>query len=370
MKHPYDPAFLPITSIDHKRIFSLVARSNAVLARYDGLLRGIVNPELLLSPLTTQEAVISSKIEGTQATLDEVLEHEAGEEKRGILGTDIQEIINYRKALIMVKDYLRDNPITLSVILNLHATLMDSVRGKDKSPGNFRTDQNWIGKPGCTIEEASYIPPSPLRLLDHLENLQTYIEGTEIDPITQTAIIHAQFELIHPFKDGNGRIGRLLIPLVLYRKQVISSPMFYISAYLEKNRDTYYDRLEAISNNGDWNGWIEFFMTAVINQAEDNSNRVQLILNLYADMKTRIVDATHSHHAIQILDAIFARPVFQTSDFIIRTTIPKQTALPILKKLKDLEILRTIRESSGRKPGILAFPALLDITEGRVKRIK
>ncbi len=361
MNKPFEPVALPLHEIDYKRIIGLVARANTMLARYDGLLQGIVNPTLFLSPLTSKEAVLSSRIEGTQATLDEVLAYEAGDKKNGSLGTDIQEILNYRTSLMMVTEHVHDYPITLNLLLQLHKNLLNTVRGRNKSPGCFRTDQNWLGSPGCSIEEATYIPPSPLRLKDHLENWQKYIEFDDFDAITQTAIIHAQFELIHPFKDGNGRIGRLLIPLVLYRKKIISAPMFYISSYLEANRDNYYHQLNAISNNGDWNGWIEFFLNAVIHQADDNATRVRAIFELYAEMKKTIEEATHSQFVIRILDAIFATPIFTTTHFVIQTKIPKQSAFPLLKKLKDLNIVRPIREASGRTPAVLTFPALLDI---------
>jgi Fic family protein len=363
MPRPFDPIPLPIKTVDHGRLISLVGRANACLARYDGLLRGIVNPSVFLSPLTTQEAVLSSKIEGTQATVDEVLEHEAGEERSGEKGVDIQEILNYRKALALATEHVEKYPIKIGLVLELHRVLMDSVRGKEKNPGAFRTMQNWIGKPNCTIEEATYIPPSPLRMIDHLQNWEAYILGSEFDTISQVAFMHAQFEMIHPFMDGNGRVGRLLIPLFLYSKNVISSPNFYISQYLEIHRETYYERLGAISREGDWNGWQEFFLQAVIAQSENNARKVEVMLMLYNSMKEKIVSITHSQHAIRILDAIFEKPIFKTSDFSKLTGIPKQSVFPLLKKLKDEDVLEVVKEPSGRRAGIMAFPALLNITE-------
>lgn len=160
---PYMPNELPLHDLDYKELFGLVGHANAELARYDGLLQGIPNPEVMLSPLTNQEAVLSSKIEGTQATVDEVLEHEAGIIiKEAEKENDIQEIVNYRMALYRSRDYLKDYPIRLGFICELHSILLDSVRGQDKTPGDFRQDQNWIGKEGCKIEEATFIPPSPL----------------------------------------------------------------------------------------------------------------------------------------------------------------------------------------------------------------
>ena len=233
---PYKPDKLPLTDLDYQRLLPLVGQANAALARYDGLLQGIPNPSVMLSPLTTQEAVLSSKIEGTQATVDEVLEQEAGLLKEGEKYKDIQEISNYREALYSAREYLKDYPIRLGFVRELHRILLDSVRGQDKTPGEFRKDQNWIGKYGCTIEQAKFVPPNPLQLQDFLQDWECYLNSDDIDFLLQTAVVHAQFEIIHPFKDGNGRIGRILIPLFLYQKKVLSQPMFYLSEYLESHQ--------------------------------------------------------------------------------------------------------------------------------------
>ena len=261
---PFVPHVLPINELDWRLLLPLVGQANAALARYDGLLAGIPNPAVMLSPLTTQEAVLSSKIEGTQATVDEVLEQEAGLLKEGEKYEDIREISNYRQALYQAREYLKDYPIRLAFVRELHRTLMDSVRGKDKTPGQFRLEQNWIGPLHCPIEQATFVPPNPIQLPDHLRAWEVYLDLDDVDFLIQTAVVHAQFELLHPFKDGNGRIGRILIPLFLYQKRVLSQPMFYLSEYLESHRDEYYARLKGISAEGDWNGWIAFFLRAMI----------------------------------------------------------------------------------------------------------
>jgi len=363
---PYVPDELPLAQLDHRRLIGAVGRANAELARYDGLLQAVVNPEIMLSPMTTQEAVLSSKIEGTQATLDEVLEHEAGDLKQGEKAQDIREIMNYRAALSVARDVLTDRPLTLGLVQDMHRILMDSVRGQNKTPGEFRKDQNWIGGPGCPMEDATFIPPNPLVMMDHLERWEAYVRGDDVDVLVQTAVAHAQFELIHPFKDGNGRVGRLLLPLLLYQKRVLSSPSFYLSEYLEAHRDTYYERLQQISSRGDWDGWIAFFLEAVVVQSRDNAERVRALLLLYERMKTEIRDLTRSQYAFSALDALFYKPIFQTSDFVQRAVIPKQTALPILRTLREAGILQELRPPSGRRPGILAFRELLTIVEGGV----
>ncbi len=362
---PYTPDTLPLRSLDYGRLVGFVGKANAAIARYDGLLQGIVNPQVMLSPLTTQEAVLSSKIEGTQATLDEVLEHEAGLEVGSEKQKDIKEIVNYRSALMIAKEHLVDRSISLGLIREMHKILLDSVRGQEKSPGEFRKDQNWIGSYGSTIEQASFVPPPPLQLMNYLEQWEVYIKGDDIDPLLQAGVMHAQFELIHPFKDGNGRIGRLLIPLFLFQKKCISSPMFYLSAYLEEHRDEYYQALRYISQKKDWDTWLSFFLYAVEQQAIVNTSRVRKIHSLYQEMKERIRNITHSQYSIQALDGLFDRPIFQTSDFVNRTKIPKQTAMPMLRQIRDAGILFPLREASGRQPAIYAFRALLNAAEGR-----
>ena len=362
---PYVPESLPPTDLDYGRLIGFVGRANAAIARYDGMLQSLVNPTILLSPLTTQEAVLSSKIEGTQATLDEVLEHEAGQDYDEAKTQDIQEIINYRTALTLARETLEARPLTLSLLSQLHKILMNSVRGQNKSPGEFRKDQNWIGSKGCTMEEATFVPPHPLQLLDHLQAWAKYVRGDDVDPLIQVAVVHAQFEMIHPFKDGNGRIGRLLIPLYLYQKRALGTPMFYLSEHLEQHCEDYYGCLQGISQRGDWDAWIAFFLTAVAEQAAKNVQKVRQTLDLYEQMKTKIAETTHSQYSIRLLDAIFDRPVFQASHIVKRTALPRQTVMPLLRSMRDSSILTVIREASGRKPAILAFPKLLNITEGR-----
>jgi Fic family protein len=366
---PYQPDQLPIENIDYRHLFSLVGEANAELARYDGLLQGIPNPAVMLSPLTTQEAVLSSKIEGTQATVDEVLEQEAGLTKEGEKYKDIQEISNYRNALFKASEHLKTYPIRLSLVLDLHRLLLDSVRGHGKSPGEFRKDQNWIGKAGCTIDEASFVHPSPLRLLDHLQDWQDYLDFDDSDFLLQVAVIHAQFELLHPFKDGNGRIGRILIPLFLYQKKALSQPMFYLSEYLEAHRDEYYERLKAISAEGDWNGWIAFFLKAIAVQAKENSKRVRAIMGLYDSMKLRIHEITRSQYSIYLLDELFSRPIFKSTDLVSRFSkeygIHQKTTPALLRQLKEAGILMELQPSSGRRAAVLCFPDLLNLAEGR-----
>lgn len=363
MKKPYVPQGLPLNELDWVRFISLIGQANAEIARYDGILQGIINPGVLLSPLTTKEAVVSSKIEGTQASLEEVLQYEASPDVKTKKYDDIQEIINYREAMRFAVGWLKEKPMTLNLIKQMHGILLDSVRGKDKGRGNFRTGQNYIGKPGATIEQAAYIPPAPLILMEHLSNFEKYVHYEEKDRLVQLAIVHAQFEIIHPFFDGNGRLGRILTPLFLHEKKVLHSPMFYISEYLESNREQYYTRLRAITEENKWEDWIEFFLRAIVEQAKANSSKAKSILALYERKKACISEVTHSQYSIKILDTIFARPIFNTTDFIKHSRIPKASAMRLLTILRKEDILSTLKEGSGRRAEVMMFDKLINIVD-------
>lgn len=366
MPFPCQPDKLPLSDLRWREILPLVGQANASLARYDGMLQTLPNSAILLSPITANEAVLSSKIEGTQATLDEVLEADAGlvtsEMRRG----DIEEISNYRAAVSIAEAALIHRPITLSLIREVHQQLLRGVRGRDKAPGQFRDDQNWIGRRGDPIDRARFVPPSPLVLNSALEEWQAYIGLETEDPVLQTAVAHAQFEILHPFKDGNGRIGRMLIPLVLYQRRALSRPMFYMSEYLETHRDDYYDRLLGITADRDWHGWLTFFLQGMIEQAEANLAKVRSIRDLYEETKRDVVDLTHSQYAMAVVDAFFKRPIISGTGFAKEVGFNNRvTANNMLRQLEGERLITKFREGSGRTPAIYAFPRLINIAEGR-----
>ncbi len=365
--NPFIPDKLPLSNIDWPRHVRKVGQANAELARYDGILRGIVNPAILLSPMTTQEAVLSSRIEGTQASLEEVLEYKAEKslQKEPEKLADIQEIMNYRKAMGHAVKFLKGKPVCLNLFREIHKILLTSVRGKSRDPGNFRRVQNFIGPPGCTVETATFVPPSPAILMENLDNWEKYLHVDERDYLVQLAVAKAQFEIIHPFLDGNGRIGRMLVPLYLFSREMLGSPMFYISAYFEKNREEYYEKLKSVSRDRDWNQWIDFFLSAVIEQARLNSDKAQAILKLYEEMKYKVTECTHSQYAIKALDAMFDQPVLQTTRFVKRSKIPKHSAMRLLKILEENKIITTLRKGTGRRPTLFAFAELINLAEGR-----
>ncbi|MBF0344628.1 MAG: Fic family protein [Nitrospirae bacterium] len=357
----------PPTKFDLERIIPFIGPANAEIARYDGLLSAIPNAYVLLSPLTTQEAVLSSRIEGTQATMGEVLEFEAEGNRKELYSekaADIYEIMNYRKALNHAVYLLKKLPICQRVICETHKILMDSVRGHNNSPGIYRKIPNWIGPKGCSMNEATFVPVSADKLDESMSRWERYVHEEVFDRLIQLAVLHAEFEALHPFLDGNGRIGRMLIPLFLHQTGMLQSPMFYISSHFEANRGEYYERLRAVSQNDDWTGWCIFFLKAVQEQAVKNNTKATAILSLYNDTKKGFAELTYSQYSIHALYWIFGRPVFKSSDFVNNSGIPKPTASRILNVLKEKGILREIKPSSGRRSSYLAYTQLLKIVDG------
>ena len=204
------------------------------------------------------------------------------------------------------------------------------------------------------------------KLPDAMSAWERYIHGDAPDRLVQLAVLHAEFEALHPFLDGNGRLGRMLVPLFLWQHNLIRSPMFYISAYFEARRDTYYDGLRAVSRDDDWTGWCRFFLEAVRAQAEENLIKTRDILNLYESMKDRMVNITRSQYAIRVLDWIFERPIFKSTDFMAAASIPRPTARRLLDVLRDGGILRVIVPGSGRRAAVYVYPALLHVAEGKM----
>lgn len=355
--------------LDWSRLIPLIGPASAGLARYDGLLSAIPNAQVLLSPLTTQEAVLSSKIEGTHVTIGEVLEIEVGGESERFTQPkreEAEEVLNYRKAMRACVAEMKQRPMSQHLLRSAHHLLMQGVRGRDKAPGNYRQEQNWIGQKGRTMEEASFVPIAVEHLQSGMDRWEEYLgSGSQPDKLVQLAILHVEFEALHPFKDGNGRLGRMLLPLFLYQHKLIASPDFYMSGYLEAHRDEYQERLRAVSRDGDWTGWCVFFLKGVQQQASENERKAREILKLYERLKTDVVKLTHSQHSIRAVDFIFQSPIFTAPLFTNHSDIPKPTAARILALLREKEVLLTLREGKGRRAGIYAFRELLNIAEGQ-----
>jgi len=307
------PAHLPPDVVLSKDVILLLSDADRALGELSGLARMIPNADLLINPFTRKEAVLSSKIEGTQATITDLYEFEAddGSAGRRAESPDIREIRNYMNAMDHGLRRVETLPLSGRFIGELHARLMDGVRGQERSPGDYRTSQNWIGSPGCLLSEASYVPPPPPEMRDAMSAFESYLhDGRDpYPPLVRLGLIHAQFEMIHPFLDGNGRIGRLLITLLLVHWEVLSLPLLYLSAYFEENRDAYYARLRAVSAEGDWAGWLRFFLTGVAVQSRDATERAKRLQDLQGAWRAAVTSARSSALLVRLVDHLFSAPV-------------------------------------------------------------
>ena len=363
--HYRPQSFPPDDRLDWAELVPLIGPATAAVARYGGLLEAVPNPDVLLAPLGTREAVLSSRIEGTQATTRDVLGYEAGQkppspERRD----DVVEILNYRAAMREARRMLMELPLCLRVVRRAHRLLLEGARGSGKAPGEYRRVPNWIGPPNCRIEEAGFVPIEAGKLPDGLTRWENYLHRGGRDRLVQLAILHAEFEALHPFLDGNGRLGRMLVPLFLWQKELIGQPTFYISAFLEANREAYYERLLAVSRDDDWTGWCRFFLRAVHEQAEDNIGRARGILHLHERTKRRVANLTHARHAVHALDVIFEQPILRSIDLSVRRDVPLHAARRVLNAFHEHGILTLLQPARGRSPAIFMFDELLDIAEG------
>ncbi len=361
-KKPFRPPFLP-PAIDISPIFSKIIQTREIVARYDEAVKRLPNPEIIKRSFITKEAVLSSKIEGTQATLDEVLLFDAKDTNTDTdeKGNDYQEIFNYRLAISKGKNLLKDFPISENYIKGLHRILLNSVRGKNKMPGEFRDHQVFIAPYGATIEQATFIPPEPKYIIPLFSNLEKYLNQSDaVDPLVKIAIAHYQFETIHPFADGNGRVGRLLIPLFLYEKGVTSYPNIYVSEYLEEHRDVYYRLLREVSEKEAWLPWITFLMDAIYSQTKDTFAQVEKIEKLYKDLDAKMPEVG-SIYANKFLEAIFIKPTFMASSIKENVKIKSDRSLySVISKFLEMGIIRDLTPNSNRGK-IYSFPALTKI---------
>ncbi|HKI46661.1 MAG TPA: Fic family protein [Balneolales bacterium] len=348
--------------IDYSQLIKEISDANRALGELKGLLANIPNPDLLTTPLLTKEAVASSKIEGTQATIEDVFKYEAEGKstENDSKEQDVREIINYRLAIREAVELLKKKAIGENFVKKLHSTLLNSVRGENKDRGNFRKIPVFIGKPGATIENAIFVPPGATEMVELISNWEKYINSNdEPDPLVQTAIAHYQFEAIHPFLDGNGRIGRLLIPIVLYDKETLSYPLLYVSESFENNREDYYGCLRLVDDENDWISWIKYFLRSIKTQAEDTQEKVKDMLTLYKETKDKL-SVFNSQYGIELLDIIFENPAvsFKSIKSEIRTN-SYQTIYNLLNKFEKDGILREITGNKRNK--IYVFDKLMKI---------
>jgi len=287
---------------------AVTSQADRALSRLAGAGQNLPNPHLLIHPFMRREAVLSSRIEGTQASLADLLLFEGS--KENLQRTpDVREVFNYVLALEQTRERMKKLPLSLRLIREMHARLLQGVRGERLTPGEFRRSQNWIGPPGCTLNEATFVPPPVTEMQHALGDLETYLHAdSSFPPLIRLAMIHYQFEAIHPFLDGNGRIGRLLLVLLLELEGLLPLPLLYLSAYFERNRQEYYHHLLAVSQAGAWERWITFFLRGVTEQAQDALRRSQRLLDLRQQYTKRFQSARSSGLLQKLVDQLFSSP--------------------------------------------------------------
>lgn len=354
----------PPKQLNYGNFISELIKATDAIARYDQMLKNMHNSEILLAPLRNQEAVISSRMEGTVSTMDEILKYEAdyegGAADHQNVRSEVIETILYQRALRAAQNAMQDGyPLSQSLVKGIHQRLLSFGRGATKSPGEFKVEQNYLADKNK--RKILFVPISPERLQEGLDILFEYIKSGSDPVLIKAALTHIEFEALHPFKDGNGRIGRMLITLMLWQSGTISAPHFYVSGYLEDNKDLYIDTMRRVSETGDWESWCSFFLEAVEQQAVRNLAIAESIRDLYEEMKQVFADALSSKWSLAALDFIFTNPVFRNNKFTTGSGIPSATAARFTRVLLEEGVIRTVEEASGRRPALYSFEPLMNL---------
>lgn len=360
----YHEGKFPPENLDWRRLAEPIERATNALARYDSFLGIIPDSSILVAPMLVQEAVTSSRIEGTHATVSDVLMYEAGgADFDAAKSDDVLEVVNYRRALGLAQSMLESVPLGGRVIRAAHEVLLQNVRGRFKSPGRYRNDQNWIGVSN-DINEARYVPVSPDHLEDAMARWENYVNLSDVPAMVKISVAHAEFESIHPFKDGNGRIGRILVPLMLCESGIITSPCFYLSEFFEHRNAEYQDRLLAVSRDDEWTEWCAFFLQAVETQAKENLAKAEGIYDLYREVLLEVASSTKSGDAEEATKCLFHSAIFPANVFVRQAGMNESASRRLVSALKERGRVREIRPHRGSRPALLEFSELLEITEG------
>lgn len=322
---------------------SAVGAAERALGKLDSFANTLPSPHILVRPFVRREAVLSSRIEGTQASINDVYIYEAAQLSYLEPTTDVREVHNYVRALDYGFERVSSLPVSLRLIREIYAVLMEGVRGEHLTPGEFRRSQNWIGSPGSTLESAQFVPPPVEEMYSALDDMEKFIHTpSELPPLVRAAIVHYQFEAIHPFLDGNGRIGRLLIILLLTEWGLISQPWLYLSAYFEAHRTTYYDHLLSISQNGEWESWLAFFMEGIQDQSDDAVARIESLQRLRSKFHEMVKGERTSVRLVQAFDVLLERPILSVRQLEAAMDIPYRSAQRYIEKLEQLGALREV----------------------------
>lgn len=354
----------PPSSLDYGVLINQVVKASDAIARFDQMLKNLHNSEIMLAPLRNQEAVISSRMEGTVSTMDEILQYEADydEAEAGEASTrsEVIETILYQRALKNAQAAIEQGqPLSQFLIKAAHQQLLSFGRGASKSPGKYKNEQNYLVDK--TKRNVLFVPISPEKLQEGLDRLFTYINESTDTPLIKAGITHIEFEALHPFKDGNGRIGRMIITLMLWKSGVISAPHYYISGYFEEHKDEYIDSMRRVSEFDDWTGWCLFFLEAVEKQAIRNLQIAENIRSLYEEMKIEFSELLASKWSVNALDYVFTNPVFRNNKFTQNSGIPSASAARFTRLLLDKGLITLVQEASGRRPALYRFEPLMQL---------
>ncbi len=356
-KLPFDPS----VQYDEELQF-ILSMADQAIGRLDSSADMIPSPDLFVGMYVRKEAVLSSQIEGvTQASLSEVLENEA--RPRKVMPEDIAEVLNYAHAMSYALDRLETLPLSNRLIREAHERLMAGVRGSEKSPGQFRTSQNWIGPPGSDIATAVFIPPPPDVMSTALGDLERYIHESSLTPVlVKAGLLHYQFETIHPFLDGNGRIGRLLVVLYLREKRVLKRPLLYLSEFIKSHKGEYYDRLQAARDSGQIEEWLKFFLTAIWRVSHAAAETARQVLSLRETHRREVIEAhPGSAYGVQLLDYLFQRPFLTVNDAARHLRVSYPTANGLVKSFTARGILK---ETTGQgRNRLFIYGAYMEILE-------
>jgi Fic family protein len=337
------PDPLPPTLTWTPELINDLSEADRALGELAGLGRNLVNPNLLIRPFMRREAVLSSRIEGTQTTLTDLYAYEGEQLSLFEPPPDVQEVHNYVQALEYGLNRLQEFPLSLRLIREIYAHLMEGVRGEEMTPGEFRRRQNCIGPPDCSLEEATYVPPPVPQMHEALDAFERFLyDDAGLPPMVRLGLIHYQFEAIHPFLDGNGRIGRLLLTLLLAAWKLLPEPILYVSAYFEAHRRAYYERLLAVSQEGAWEAWLRFFLRGVVDQSQDALVRARRLQDLRERCRAQLQVEQTGARLLQIVDLLFGQPLVTVTRVSEALDVTFASANHYVQQLEEAGILREI----------------------------
>jgi Fic family protein len=323
-----------------------LSQADHSIGRLDGASRFLPDADLFLAMYVRREALLSSQIEGTDCTLDDVLAFELDRTATNLPTLDVGEVVNYIAAMQHGLTRLDELPLSSRLLREIHGRLLAEGRGSHKTPGEFRRTQNWIGPPNCTLAQATFVPPPPSEMHEALSALERFLHDTDLPVLVTAGLAHAQFETIHPFLDGNGRVGRLLVTLLLCERGVLRRPVLYLSTYLKRYRSEYFQRLTAVRREGDWEAWLAFFLRGVTAAADEATATAEAVHDLHNTARARVVDAGGSGLDFRVLDALYAQPLVNAKWVTDVAGVVPATANKILARLEAAGI---VREITGRK---------------------